>query len=118
MRGLLAQIEADYDEFNRLWEGFKSGPIDMFKEDKFEYAFFHTSNYGETYLSFVNGQHTTDGGSHQSAFREGLLDALIETPGYPTTLTSLIVFPSTTMSTGLVGGAPFPLIRVAPRMIK
>ena len=38
-----------------------------------EFAFTHTSNYGETYFSFVNGQCTSDGGTHQSAFREGLL---------------------------------------------
>ena len=38
-----------------------------------EFAFTHTSNFGETYFSFVNGQCTSDGGTHQSAFREGLL---------------------------------------------
>ena len=38
-----------------------------------EFAFLHTSSYGETHFSFVNGQHTADGGTHQSAFREGLL---------------------------------------------
>ena len=32
-----------------------------------------TSAYGENYLSFVNGQYTNDGGTHQSAFREGIL---------------------------------------------
>ena len=48
------------------------------KEDKLEYTFSHTSNYGETYLSFVNGQHTIDGGAHQSAFREGILKGVNE----------------------------------------
>lgn len=43
-----------------------------------EFAFTHTSNYGETYFSFVNGQHTADGGTHQSAFREGLLKGVNE----------------------------------------
>jgi topoisomerase-4 subunit B len=38
-----------------------------------EFAFSHTQNYGETYFSFVNGQYTNDGGTHQSAFREGVL---------------------------------------------
>lgn len=38
-----------------------------------EFAFTHTSQYGETYFSFVNGQFTSDGGTHQSAFREGIL---------------------------------------------
>lgn len=51
------------------------------KTEKLEYAFCHTSNYGENYFSFVNGQHTTDGGTHQSAFREGLLKAINEFAG-------------------------------------
>ncbi|OQY33382.1 MAG: DNA topoisomerase IV [Spirochaetaceae bacterium 4572_59] len=41
--------------------------------DKIEFAFTHTNNYGECYFSFVNGQFTSDGGTHLSAFREGLL---------------------------------------------
>ncbi|MCP4659537.1 MAG: type IIA DNA topoisomerase subunit B, partial [bacterium] len=47
-------------------------------ESKLECAFTHTNNYGETYFSFVNGQHTSDGGTHQSAFREGLLKGINE----------------------------------------
>ena len=46
--------------------------------DKIEFAFTHTNNYGEEYFSFVNGQWTSDGGSHLSAFREGLLKAVNE----------------------------------------
>lgn len=38
-----------------------------------EFAFLHTHSYGETYFAFVNGQYTSDGGSHLSAFREGIL---------------------------------------------
>jgi topoisomerase IV subunit B len=45
---------------------------------KLEFAFTHTNAYGETYFSFVNGQHTTDGGTHQSAFREGILKGVNE----------------------------------------
>ncbi|MDG2331495.1 MAG: DNA topoisomerase IV subunit B [Flavobacteriales bacterium] len=37
-----------------------------------EVAFTHVRSYGEDYSSFVNGQHTTQGGTHQSAFREAL----------------------------------------------
>lgn len=48
------------------------------KSPKVEFAFTHTNNYGETYFSFVNGQYTNDGGTHQSAFREGLLKAVNE----------------------------------------
>ncbi len=43
------------------------------KQDRLEFAFTHTHAYGESYFSFVNGQFTNDGGTHQSAFREGLL---------------------------------------------
>ncbi|MBI5493669.1 MAG: type IIA DNA topoisomerase subunit B, partial [Deltaproteobacteria bacterium] len=51
------------------------------KEAQLEFAFTHTNNYGETYYSFVNGQFTNDGGTHQSAFREGLLKAVNEFAG-------------------------------------
>ena len=43
-----------------------------------EFAFSHTASFGETYFSFVNGQHTSDGGAHQSAFREGILKGVNE----------------------------------------
>jgi DNA gyrase/topoisomerase IV subunit B len=46
--------------------------------DKLEFAFTHTNSYGENYFSFVNGQYTTDGGTHQSAFREGILKGVNE----------------------------------------
>ncbi|MEM6796684.1 MAG: DNA topoisomerase IV subunit B [Acidobacteriota bacterium] len=48
------------------------------RQDKLEFAFTHTNNYGESYFSFVNGQHTSDGGTHQSAFREGVLKGINE----------------------------------------
>ena len=44
-----------------------------------EFCFTHSnSRYGETFYSFVNGQYTADGGTHLSAFREGLLKAVNE----------------------------------------
>jgi len=46
--------------------------------EHFELAFTHTNNYGESYKSFVNGQYTNDGGTHLSAFREGLLKGVNE----------------------------------------
>ena len=45
-------------------------PIIHLKGEDIEIAFTHTSQYGEEYHSFVNGQHTTQGGTHQSAFKE------------------------------------------------
>ncbi len=50
--------------------------IGWWRGERIEFAFTHTANYGEEYFSFVNGQHTSDGGTHQSAFREGILKAV------------------------------------------
>ena len=51
------------------------------KLPRLEFAFTHTNNYGESYFSFVNGQYTNDGGTHQSAFREGVLKGVTEFAG-------------------------------------
>lgn len=53
-------------------------PIVHIKDSRLEFAFTHTNTYGESYFSFVNGQHTKDGGTHQSAFREGVLKGINE----------------------------------------
>lgn len=53
-------------------------PIIHIQDESIEYALTHNDNYGESYLSFVNGQYTPDGGTHQSAFREGVLKAFKE----------------------------------------
>ncbi len=45
-------------------------PIIHLKGEDIEIAFTHSNQYGEEYYSFVNGQHTTQGGTHQSAFKE------------------------------------------------
>ena len=45
-------------------------PIVHLKGEDIEIAFTHTKQYSEEYHSFVNGQHTTQGGTHQSAFKE------------------------------------------------
>ncbi len=52
-------------------------PIIQLKDEDFECAFTHSSRqYGEEYYSFVNGQHTTQGGTHQAAFREALVKTI------------------------------------------
>ncbi|MBE9481137.1 MAG: type IIA DNA topoisomerase subunit B [Bacteroidetes bacterium] len=54
-------------------------PIIHIKEDDLEIAFTHSSKqYGEEYYSFVNGQHTTQGGIHQAAFREAIVKTIRE----------------------------------------
>ena len=52
-------------------------PIIHIKEGDFECAFSHSSRtYSEEYYSFVNGQHTTQGGTHQNAFREAIVKTI------------------------------------------
>jgi topoisomerase-4 subunit B len=51
-------------------------PLGYYRGNHIELAFTHTNNYGEEYFSFVNGQFTSDGGSHLSAFKEGFLKGI------------------------------------------
>lgn len=48
-------------------------PVIHIRSKDIEFAFTHTTGYGEDYYSFVNGQHTTQGGTHLAAFREALV---------------------------------------------
>ena len=49
-----------------------------FRSKMLEIAFTHTNTYGDNYYSFVNGQYTNDGGTHLSAFKEGMLKGVQE----------------------------------------
>lgn len=69
--GLLDLLNAEVSE-DRLYD-----PL-HYSGKQLEFAFLHTQSYGESYFSFVNGQYTSDGGSHLSAFREGLLKGVNE----------------------------------------
>ena len=69
--GLLDLLNAEVKE-DRLYE-----PL-HYRGKHLEFAFLHSSSYGETYFSFVNGQYTHDGGTHLSAFREGILKGINE----------------------------------------
>jgi topoisomerase-4 subunit B len=51
-------------------------PIIHLEGDDIEVAFTHGAHYGEEYFSFVNGQHTTMGGTHLTAFREALTETI------------------------------------------
>ncbi len=53
-------------------------PIVHLKAEDIEIAFTHSPQYGEEYYSFVNGQHTTQGGTHQSAFKEHIARTIKE----------------------------------------
>lgn len=69
--GLLDLINAEVKD-DRLYQ-----PL-HFRGKTLEFALLHTTSYGETYFSFVNGQYTQDGGTHLSAFREGILKGINE----------------------------------------
>jgi DNA gyrase subunit B/topoisomerase-4 subunit B len=64
--GILDLIE-DESSFEKLYE-----PL-YYRDKTLEFAFTHTNRFSEDYYSFVNGQYTNDGGTHLSAFREGVL---------------------------------------------
>ncbi|MBY0529629.1 MAG: type IIA DNA topoisomerase subunit B [Rhabdochlamydiaceae bacterium] len=69
--GLLDLLNEEVKE-DRLYE-----PL-HYRGKTIEMAFLHSSNYGEAYFSFVNGQYTQDGGTHLSAFKEGILKGVNE----------------------------------------
>lgn len=69
--GLLDLLNSEIKE-DKLYE-----PL-YYRAKSLEFAFLHTPAYGETYFSFVNGQYTADGGTHLSAFREGILKGVNE----------------------------------------
>lgn len=69
--GLLDLLNNEVTE-DRLYE-----PL-HYRGKLLEFAFLHTHNYGECYFSFVNGQYTSDGGTHLSAYREGILKGINE----------------------------------------
>ncbi len=62
--------------YNNLGNDMLYTPIHL-EEDDFEFAIAHTSRkYGEEYYSFVNSQHTSQGGTHQQAFREAIVKTI------------------------------------------
>ena len=66
----LADLIADEVQFEKLYAPFHV------KTKTLEIIFTHTNRFGEEYHSFVNGQYTTDGGTHLTAFKEALTKAL------------------------------------------
>ena len=87
---LNAGLLIDFNDREFISEG---GLLDLIKEESLyekiyppfhyrdktlDFAFTHTNRFSEEYYSFVNGQFTTDGGTHLSAFREGILKGINE----------------------------------------
>jgi len=71
-QGGLLDLIADESEFEKIYPPFH------YRDKMLEFAFTHTNRFSEDYYSFVNGQFTSDGGTHLSAFREGLLKGINE----------------------------------------
>ena len=71
-QGGLLDLIADESEFEKIYPPFH------YRDKMIEFAFTHTNRFSEDYYSFVNGQFTSDGGTHLSAFREGLLKGINE----------------------------------------
>ncbi len=69
--GLLDLIREE-SHFEKIYPPFH------YRDKTLDLAFTHTNRFGEEYFSFVNGQFTTDGGTHLSAFREGVLKGINE----------------------------------------
>ncbi|MBO5137719.1 MAG: type IIA DNA topoisomerase subunit B [Spirochaetaceae bacterium] len=69
--GLLDLLNSEIDETSLY-------PVGYYKGERMEFAVSHSNAYGETYFSFVNGQETSDGGTHLSAFKEGFLKGVNE----------------------------------------
>jgi topoisomerase IV subunit B len=68
--GLKDLLEHKADVDNILY------PIMHFREEDFEVAITHGQQYGEEYYSFVNGQYTTQGGTHLGAFKEAIVKTI------------------------------------------
>ena len=66
-KGLADLLDRKAEEENRLY------PIIHLKGEDIELAMTHSNQYGEEYYSFVNGQNTTQGGTHLAAFREAIV---------------------------------------------
>lgn len=69
--GLLDLLNAEIEDVSLY-------PIGYYRGKQLEFSFSHSNAYGENYFSFVNGQYTSDGGTHLSAFKEGFLKGVNE----------------------------------------
>lgn len=87
-KGLLDLLDKELDG-SGLYE-----PI-YYKDDLLEFTFSHTDSFSENYYSFVNGTYTSEGGTHLSAFREGILKGINEFSGKK--------FANTDVRDGIVG---------------
>jgi DNA gyrase subunit B/topoisomerase-4 subunit B len=74
-KGGLLDLIRDESQYEKIYTPFH------YADKMLEVAFTHTNRFSEEYYSFVNGQYTSDGGTHLSAFREGLLRGINDYAG-------------------------------------
>ena len=70
-----------FDLLNSELEGGNLYEPIYYRDQTLEFAFSHIDTYGDSYYSFVNGTYTSEGGTHLSAFREGILKGINEFSG-------------------------------------
>jgi len=70
-KGLLDLLDKELEDANIY-------PAIYYKDATLEFAFSHTDTFGDCYYTFVNGTYTSEGGTHLSAFREGILKGINE----------------------------------------
>jgi DNA gyrase/topoisomerase IV subunit B len=73
-KGLLDLLDKELD-------GAELYPPIYYKDNTLEFAFSHTDSFSDCYYTFVNGTYTNEGGTHLSAFREGILKGINEFSG-------------------------------------
>ena len=73
--------EGLYDLLTKELDGGELYDPIYYRDQTLEFAFAHTDAYGDNYYSFVNGTYTSEGGTHLSAFREGILKGINEFSG-------------------------------------
>jgi len=66
------------DLLDKELDGSELYPVIYYKDPTLEFAFTHTDSFGDNYFTFVNGTFTSEGGTHLSAFREGILKGINE----------------------------------------
>ena len=66
------------DLLDKELDGSEIYPAIYYKDPTLEFAFSHTDTFGDCYYTFVNGTYTSEGGTHLSAFREGILKGINE----------------------------------------
>ncbi len=78
---LFHSVNGLLDLLNKELDGEELYPPFYYRDNTLEFAFSHVDSYNDSYFTFVNGTYTNEGGTHLSAFREGILKGINEFSG-------------------------------------